>query len=154
MLQRIDALGAEFQDGLSSSLRDSGFETLEVRVRDRLGDQDAKIEQHRLHQMAYLEGMSVALRQKHAKALASVQGAKHQETLEECTSAVEQFATTQRDEFRHSAEDHGEKLAEVRKGFAVTVQELDTKLMNVLARSWFVLQPGEPLPCEAHGHKS
>ena len=36
---------------VSFSLRDSGFETLEVRVRDRLGDQDVKIEQHRLHQM-------------------------------------------------------------------------------------------------------
>ena len=127
---------------LSSSLRDGGFETLEVRVRDRLGDQEAKIEQHRLHQMAYLEGMSVALRQEHANDVASLQGAKHQETLEECTSAVEQFATTLRDEFRHSAEDHGEKLAEVRKGFAVTVQELEAKLMRDLARSWVCASAG------------
>jgi len=79
MLQRIDALAVKLQEGLSSSLRDSGFETLEVRERDRLGDQDAKIEQHRLHQMAYLEGMSVAFRQEHANALASVQGAKHRQ---------------------------------------------------------------------------
>jgi hypothetical protein len=134
MLQRIDALAVKLQDDLSSSLRDSGFETLEVRVMDRLGDQDAKIEKHRLHQMGYLEGMSVTLRQEHANEVASLQDAKHQETLEKCTSAVEQFATILRDEFRNSAEDHCEKLAEVRKGFAVTLQELEAKLMSDLAR--------------------
>ena len=51
MLQRIDGLAVKLQGGLSSSLRESGFETLEVRVKDGFGDKDAKIEQHSLHQM-------------------------------------------------------------------------------------------------------
>ena len=38
------------------------------------------------------------------------------------------------DKFRHSAKNQGEKLAEVRKGLTVTVQELEAKWMSDLAR--------------------
>lgn len=130
--QRIDVLAGKIQHDLSSSL--TGYETLEERVMDRLGDQDARIEKQRLHQMGYLEGMSVTLRQEHAAEVACQQDARHEETLEKCRAAVEQFAASLRDEFYHYRQDQVEQLAKARKDFASTVQELETNLRSDLSR--------------------
>uniref|UniRef100_A0A6T8SH78 Uncharacterized protein n=1 Tax=Noctiluca scintillans TaxID=2966 RepID=A0A6T8SH78_NOCSC len=132
--QQIDVLAVKIQHDLSSSLTECGYETLEERVMDRLGDQDARIEKQRLHQMGYLEGMSVTLRQEHAAEVACQQDTKHEETLEKCRAAVEQFAASLRDEFFHNRQDQVEKLAEARKDFASTVQELETNLRSDLSR--------------------
>lgn len=130
--QRIDVLAGKIQHDLSSSL--TGYETLEERVMDRLGDQDARIEKQRLHQMGYLEGMSVTLRQEHAAEVACQQDVRHEETLEKCRAAVEQFAASLRDEFFHYRQDQAEQLAKARKDFASTVQELETNLRSDLSR--------------------